>query len=192
VIAVEVRPDFLTPLSLRRRPQSQLAMFLSTLLGVVSLLIAIANASLSTDILYWPVGSSHPSVLARVSYDPTSLKSDVVSYHPPKDDQGDSLVRIGLYTSTTSKKQWVGSLVSLSSLSADEQPTFRLHLDSANEVYAVSLSAPSITAEHSTTGPRVELVSNESGTQPHLNRPVVVGPNGQNPDQPEEKSLLQR
>ncbi|KAJ5143070.1 uncharacterized protein N7515_001857 [Penicillium bovifimosum] len=166
-------------------------MFLSTLLGVVSLLIAVANASLSTDILYWPVGSSHPSVLARVSYDPTSLKSDVVSYHPPKDDQGDDLVRVGLYTSATTGKQWVGSLVSLSSLSTDEQPTFRLHLDSANEAYAVSLAAPS-TAEHSTTGARVELISNESGIQPHLNRPVVVGPDGQNPDQPEEKSLLQK
>ncbi|KAJ5543060.1 hypothetical protein N7535_005489 [Penicillium sp. DV-2018c] len=167
-------------------------MFLPTLLGIVSLLITIANASLSTDILYWPVGSSQPSVLARVSYDPTSLKSDVVSYHPPKDDHSDGLVRVGLYTSTTTRKQWVGSLVSLSSLSADVQPTFRLHLDSANDIYAVSLSTPATTAQDSKTGARVELVPNESGTRPHLNRPVVVRPDGQNPDQPEEKTLLQK
>lgn len=167
--------------------------FLPTILSAVSLLISVANASLSTDILYWPLGSPQPSVLARVSYDPASLKSDVVSYHPPKDDQSDSLVRVGLYTSTpTNKKQWVGSLVSLSSLAASEQPTFRLHLSPANEIYTVSLSASSTSAQGSTSSPRIELVSNESGTQPHLNRPVVVGPDGQNPEQPEEKSLFQK
>jgi hypothetical protein len=137
------------------------------------------------------LGSSQPSVLAHISYDPASLKSDVVSYHPPKDDQSDSLVRVGLYTSTsTNKKQWVGSLVSLSSL-ASEQPTIRLHLGPANEVYTVSLSASSTTAQ-SSAGPQIDLVSNESGTQPHLNRPVIVGPDGQNPEQPEEKTLFQK
>lgn len=163
--------------------------FLSTILSAVSFLICVANASFSTDILYWPVGSSQPSILARVSYDPASLESDVISYHPPKGGQDDALVRVGLYTSAN-KKQWVGSLVSLSSL-ASEQPTFRLHLGPTNEVYAVSLSASS-TTQHSTSGPQINLISNESGTQPRLNRPVVVGPDGQNPDQPEEKSLLQK
>ncbi|KAJ5498399.1 hypothetical protein N7453_007450 [Penicillium expansum] len=167
--------------------------FLSTIFGAVSLLISVTNASLSTDILYWPLGSPQPSVLARISYDPASLKSDVISYNPPNDDQSDNLVRVGLYTSTpTNKKQWVGSLVSLSSLTASEQPTFRLHLGPTNEVYTVSLSASSTNAQGSTSGPRIDLVSNESGTQPHLNRPVVVGPDGQNPEQPEEKSLFQK
>jgi hypothetical protein len=159
---------------------------LPLILSVLSLLLS-TNA-LSTEILYWPVGSSQSSVLARVSYDPTSLKSDVISYNPPKEKDG--LVRVGIYTSTpTNTKQWVGSLVSLASL--DNDPTFRLHLGPANEVYHVSLSAPSVTSE-SASGAQVEIVSNESGTQPHLNRPVVVGPDGQNPEQPEEKSLLQR
>ncbi|OQE13875.1 hypothetical protein PENFLA_c042G03983 [Penicillium flavigenum] len=167
--------------------------FLLPILSAVSLLVSVANASLSTDILYWPLGSPQPSVLARVSYDPVSLKSDVVTYHPPKDDQTDNLVRVGLYISTpTNKKQWVGSLVSLASLTASEQPTFRLQLGPANEVYTVSLSASSASAQGSTSGPRIDLVSNESGTQPHLNRPVIVGPDGQNPEQPEEKSLLQK
>ncbi|CAG7995222.1 unnamed protein product [Penicillium nalgiovense] len=167
--------------------------FLPTFLSAVSLLISVANASLSADILYWPLGSPQPSVLAHISYDPASLKSDVVSYHPPKDDHSDSLVRVGLYISTPmNKKQWVGSLVSLDSLTASEQPTFRLHLGPANEVYTVSLSASSASTQGSTSGPRIDLVSNESGTQPHLNRPVIVGPDGQNPEQPEEKSLLQK
>ncbi|CAG8905731.1 unnamed protein product [Penicillium nalgiovense] len=58
--------------------------FLPTFLSAVSLLISVANASLSADILYWPLGSPQPSVLAHISYDPASLKSDVVSYHPQR------------------------------------------------------------------------------------------------------------
>ncbi|KAJ5964614.1 uncharacterized protein N7479_004490 [Penicillium vulpinum] len=166
---------------------------LPTVLSAVSLLISVTNASLSTEILYWPLESPQPSVLAHVSYDPVSLKSDIVSYQPPKGDQSDRLVRVGLYTSTpTNKKQWVGSLVSLSSLTASEQPTLRLHLGPANEVYTVSLSASSTSTQVSTYNPRIDLISNESGTQPHLNRPVVVGPDGQNPEQPEEKTILQK
>ncbi|CAG7946868.1 unnamed protein product [Penicillium salamii] len=148
------------------------------LLSVLSLFNAFTNA-LATDILYWPLGSE-PSLLARVSYDPTSLRSDV-AFHPPalKED----LVRIGIYTSAT---QWVGSLVSASSLIGN--PTFRLHLDSAHQVYHVSLSAESATAATA----QVELVFGEPGTQPHLNRPIVVSPDGTNPEQPEEKTLLQK
>lgn len=154
------------------------------LLILFSLLFA-AHA-FSTDILYWPVGWSQPSLLARVSYDPTSLKSDV-SYHTPRGLNGD-LVRVGLYTSTpTNKKQWVGSLVSASSLIGN--PTFRLHLDAAHEVYHVSLSTPS--TSESTSGPQLDIVSYEPGPQPHLNRPIVLGPEGEEP-QVEEKSLFQR
>ncbi|KAJ5326435.1 uncharacterized protein N7506_009537 [Penicillium brevicompactum] len=156
--------------------------YLPFLLSVLSLLLS-ANA-FATDLLYWPVGSQ-PSLLARVSYDPTTLKSDV-AFHPPKDLK-DDLVRIGLYTTTsTNTKQWVGSLVSRSTLIG--HPTFRLHLDSANEVYHVSLSAP----EESASAAQVQIVFDEPGTQPHLNRPIVVGPDGQNPEQPEEKTLLQK
>ncbi|CAG7917949.1 unnamed protein product [Penicillium olsonii] len=143
------------------------------LLSLVSLLL-YTNA-LATDILYWPLGSE-PSLLARVSYDPTSLKTDV-AFHPPNPTA--DLVRIGLYTN----KQWVGSLVAASSLT--DNPTFRLHLDAANEVYHVSLSSD----EFATT--QVDLVFDEPGTRPHLNRPIVVGPDGATPE-PEEKTLLQK
>ncbi|KAJ5096246.1 hypothetical protein NUU61_005602 [Penicillium alfredii] len=166
---------------------------LLTLLGVLALLaFARADASLpvSTDILYWPVGASQPSVLARVAYDPTSLNSDVVSYHPPKDQAG--LVRVGLYI--PGSKKWVGSVVSSSSLAGEQlQPIFRLHLGPANQVYHVSLMASSApVAKDSTTKAQVELVSNEAGVQPHLNRPVVVNPDGQNTEEVPEKGLLQR
>ncbi|KAJ5990903.1 hypothetical protein N7499_011451 [Penicillium canescens] len=163
--------------------------FLQIILSALSLLVSVNASSPATDILYWPVGSTQPSVLARVTYDPASMKSDVLSYTPPK-NQDDGLVRVGLYTATaTSNKQWVGSLVSLSSLTGNEQPTFRLHLGPADEVYHVSLAASSAVQG---SGAQVDLVSNELGVQPHLNRPVVVNPDGGNAEEPVEKSLLQR
>lgn len=166
-------------------------MHLLALLGAISLLFASVLADslpVSSDIFYWPVGASQPSVLARLAHDPTTLKSNVVSYSPPKVDSTDTLVRIGFYTSTPANaKQWVGSLVSLSSLNDQNQPTFRLHLGPTNEVYHVSLAA-----SDKATSPQVEIVSSEPGAQPHLNRPVVVRPDGGDAEVVEEKSFLQK
>ncbi|OOQ85784.1 hypothetical protein PEBR_23817 [Penicillium brasilianum] len=171
-------------------------MHLASFLGAFTLLLASAWADAlpsSTDIFYWPVGASQPSVLARVAYDPTSLKSNVLAYNPPNPNQADDLVRLGLYTATsTNPKQWTGSLVSLSSLAgAEHPPTLRLHLGPASEVYHVSLAAFE-PASAKTGEPRVELVASETGTQPHLNRPVVVGPDGGNAEEVPEKTLFQK
>ena len=161
--------------------------------GAISLLIASVLADASAEIFYWPVAAPKPSLLARVSYDPVSLKSDLVSYHPPTDLDSDGLVRLGLYASTsTGSKQWTGTLVSSSSLtSEDHQPTLRLHLGPDHKIYHVSLAALT-SAETVSSGPQLELVPNGVGTQPHLNRPVVVGPDGQNTEEVQEKTLLQK
>jgi hypothetical protein len=167
-------------------------MHLFTLLGAFALLIVsvIADVSVSTDVFYWPVGAAQPSLLARIAYDPASLKSELLSYHPPTDADADGLVRVGLYTSTpTNSKQWIGSLVSVASLIGENQPTLRLHLGPASDVYHVSVAS---STGAKVTGPRVELVSSQSGVQPHLNRPVVVSPDGGNTEEVVEKSFLQK
>ncbi|GIK07912.1 hypothetical protein Aspvir_003582 [Aspergillus viridinutans] len=160
----------------------------------------------SADILYWPVASSQPSVLARISYDPASLTSDVVAYSPPRiadlegrrDLEADAqdLARVGLFTSTpTNPKQWVGSLTSLSLLAESEaqKPTLRLHLGPSGEVYHVSLAASSSSAATSSSaGLNIELLSSEDGPRPHLNRPVVVGPDGKSPEEVVEKTFFQK
>lgn len=160
----------------------------------------------SADILYWPVASSQPSVLARVSYDPASLTSDVVAYSPPRvvdleahrdsEAEAQDLVRVGLFTSTpTNPKQWVGSLTSLSLLAENEgqKPTLRLHLGPSNEIYHVSVEAsPSSAATSSSAVLNIELLSSEAGPRPHLNRPVVVGPDGKNPEEIVEKTFFQK
>jgi hypothetical protein len=163
-------------------------MHLFTLLGAFALLIISVIADASTDVFYWPVGAAQPSVLARIAYDPASLKSELLSYHPPTD--ADGLIRVGLYTSTpTNSKQWIGSLVSAASLIGENQPTLRLHLGPASDVYHVSVAS---STGAKVTGPQVELVSSQSGVQPHLNRPVVVSPDGGNTEEVVEKSFLQK
>lgn len=157
---------------------------------------------LSTDILYWPVaGVSEPSTLARISYDSSSLKSDLLSYSPPQkslgaDDDSGELVRVGLYSTPSNGRQWVGTITSLSSLAPKEgqgQLALRLYLSPSNEIYHVSLGPSSLPAAASTSdGPAVEVIPAETGPQPHLNRPVVLSEDGQNPEEVVEKTMFQK
>ncbi|KAJ5201606.1 uncharacterized protein N7498_006269 [Penicillium cinerascens] len=159
------------------------------LLGAFALLVVSAIADVSTDVFYWPVGAAQPSVLARIAYDRASWKSELLSYHPPTDAR-DGLVRVGLYTSTpTNSRQWIGSLVSVASLIGEDRPTLRLHLGPAGDVYHVSVAS---STGAKATGAQVEIVSSQPGVQPHLNRPVVVSPDGGNTEEVVEKSFLQK
>lgn len=161
---------------------------------------------LSADILYWPVAAgstSEPSTLARISYDSSSLKSDLLSYSPPQksptatddDDNNTSeeLVRVGLYSSTPSNgRQWVGTVTSLSALASKQgQLALRLYLSPSNEIYHVSL-APSSGPASASDGPAIEVIPAETGPQPHLNRPVVLSEDGQNPEEVVEKTMFQK
>ncbi|KAL4939545.1 hypothetical protein BDV06DRAFT_34494 [Aspergillus oleicola] len=178
-----------------RAPQS------FNLLSVLLTLLTLASSALSAyspqlEILYWPIANSAPSVLAHVSYDPASLKSDLIDYTPPA-GISDDLARLGFYIATPENpKQWVGTLASSSALRGDEtqKPTLRLHISPSNEVYHVSLGSvtASSTSSSSTDGLNVELVTDELGPSPHLNRPIVVGPDGKNPEEEPEKTLFQK
>jgi hypothetical protein len=164
-------------------------MHLFALLGAFALLIVSVIADVSTDVYYWPIGAANPSVLARIVYDPASLKSELASYHPPTDTR-DGLVRVGLYTSTpANSKQWIGSLVSVASLIGEDRPTLRLHLGPPSDVYHVSVAS---STGAKAAGPQVEVVSSQPGVQPHLNRPIVVNPDGGNTEEVVEKSFLQK
>ena len=179
------------------------------ILTILAVLVCFAVASsqlTAAEIMYWPVASPQPSTLARVSYNSTSLKSEVLSYSPPvasgkppsaEDPSGD-LIRVGLYTSTPSDpKHWVGTLTSLSSLAGggNQKPAIQLHLGPTHEVYHVSLRLSSLSSSNTTTvetNPVIELVPTETGPRPHLNRPIVVNPDGQGPQEPIEKTFLQK
>ncbi|PGH28797.1 hypothetical protein GX50_08460 [[Emmonsia] crescens] len=114
------------------------------------------------------------------------------------------------------EKQWVGTLSSLS-LFANTPQTLTLHLDQNNHVYhaAISCSASSSASpspdssaqkkgtENNTPSSqqgkyegaaslKVEFVRSNPSPSPHLNRPVVLNPDGNAPEEVVEKSLLQR
>lgn len=165
-------------------------MYVSAILALLSLLSLPVNAlAHATDLFYWPVSSPHPSPLARISYDSSSLKSDLVSYSPPKNTV-DDLIRIGLYDSIS--KQWIGSLTSFDPLTgtvSDHPPTLRLHLGPAGEIYHVALSSA---VSNTTEALGIELVSSENGPRPQLNRPVVLGPDGKGPEEVVEKTFFQK
>lgn len=157
-------------------------------------------STIITDILYWPVSSPQPSVLSSVSYNPSTLESKILSYTPPDtksvnpgDDDKSDLVRIGLFTSTPSNpKQWVGSLTSLSYLT--RKPTIRLYLGPSNEAYyaSLSLSFPSTDTSTPTSHANLEIIPLGAGPLPFLNRPIVVSPDGTNPEEIPEKTLFQK
>ncbi|KAL4976524.1 hypothetical protein BDW66DRAFT_150883 [Aspergillus desertorum] len=147
------------------------------------------------EILYWPVANSEPSALAHVSYDPASLKSELVDFSPPTDRSHD-LARVGFYVATpTNRKLWVGTLISPSALvgvDSMQKPTLRLHVSPSNEIYHVSLGFTAASSTYSSESIEVEIVASELGPSPHLNRPIVVGPDGKNPEEQPEKSLFQK
>jgi len=196
------------------------------LVGFVTAAGTSSSASTSTfpasaEIFYWPLAVPEPSLLARISYDPSTLESQVVSYTPPdaatrvrlRDEEGEEdLVRIGLFVATTpanDAKQWVGSLTSWSSLVAvgnlkkgsdndnGENSSLLLHLGPSEELYHVSLtrtqSSSSSSSSSSASVPvAVDFARSEPGPRAQLNKPVVLGPDGKGPEEVPEKSFFQK
>jgi hypothetical protein len=181
-----------------------LCVFISSFLLYITAVISRSTTlPASADVFFWPIASPQPSLFARIAYDPSTLETSVLSYNPPDDvnrtsvggEQGaQDLVRIGFFISTPSNsKQWVGSLISRSSLVAEaitdeNRPRLSLHLSPANELYHVSLSLPS----KYSSSLDVDLVHADVGPRPQLNRPVVVGPDGKDAEELVEKTLFQK
>ncbi|KAL1963300.1 hypothetical protein VTN77DRAFT_8523 [Rasamsonia byssochlamydoides] len=177
-----------------------------SLLYIVAAVSPSTTLPASADVFFWPVASPQPSLLARIAYDPSTLETSVLSYNPPDDanrtpvgeDGGaEDLIRIGFFVSTPSNsKQWVGSLISRSSLVGEvitddpSRPKLQLHLSPANELYHVSLSLPS--KQNSSSTLDVDLVHADAGPRPHLNKPVVVGPDGKDTEEVVEKTFFQK
>ncbi|KLJ07923.1 hypothetical protein EMPG_16604 [Blastomyces silverae] len=135
------------------------------------------------------------------------------------DKQADHLLRIGLYTDPNNR-QWVGTLSPLSlftttatTTTPQPQPlTLTLHLDQNNHVYHAALSSsffaspppaaasPASKKSKSSSGQeaaaapplRVEFVRSNPSPSPHLNRAVVLSPDGTAPEEVVEKSLFQK
>ncbi|KAJ9387801.1 hypothetical protein DTO063F5_3027 [Paecilomyces variotii] len=182
-------------------PLSILYLFLYLVTAVIA---SSPSTNLPSEIFYWPITAAQPARLARLAYDPSTLKSTLLDYTPPaaeqdKDNKQNDLIRIGFFTSTpTNPKQWVGSLVSRSALvSADEKPVFQLLVDSRNnDSYHVSMSSSKSTLspknKDTAAADPVEIFRSEILPRPALNRPVVVSPDGKGPEEVVEKTWFQK
>ncbi|PWY64513.1 hypothetical protein BO70DRAFT_356948 [Aspergillus heteromorphus CBS 117.55] len=174
---------------------------------VYFLAVAICSESqpLSAEIFCWPLSSPGPSIVTRISYEVTAQRPELISFSTPttvdcdytgSDGELQGLIRLGLYTSTaTNPNQWVGTLVSRSSLigSDDCKPTLQLHIGPSNKTYHVELQQHASRAASSTPmSPQLELISYQNGPRPHLNQPLIIGPDGKNADEVFEKTFFQK
>jgi hypothetical protein len=182
-----------------------LSLLILTLTATTSL---AASLPFSTSIFSWPLTSDTPTLLAEISYNPTSLATSLDSYLPPKpvSDETSSLIRIGLYNKDT--KEWTGTIASLSSLpdstsSRSKNTTLNLHLNPSNlnEIYHVSLSSstssPPSTDSKSKNDPlQITILRPTAGPTPQLSKPVAPRQNGGDgkgeEGEEEEKTLFQK
>ncbi|KAI9820329.1 MAG: hypothetical protein M1827_005951 [Pycnora praestabilis] len=156
----------------------------------------------TTTVYYWPLASPSPLALAQVKYNAETLETGIAAYpslpyvkSPPPND----LVRIGLYDSST--KVWRGSVTAAESFKEGYQGLITLHLDNEGGVRHVGYRA----SRKPRDGPvekgkgsgkeqvlKVEVMKPVPGPQPHLNRPVVLSPDGKVPEKEVEKTLFQK
>jgi len=71
-------------------------------------------------------------------------------------------------------------------------------MDKAKEIYHIGFEASPKSTYEASTQPSggstlaVEVVTTKPGPRPHLNKPIVLSPDGKLPEKEQEKTLLQK
>ncbi|KAM6538570.1 hypothetical protein FALCPG4_000438 [Fusarium falciforme] len=171
-------------------------MRITTLLSTICAAALAAAEPRTAQIYVQPVHSSAsaPVPLAEVAYDVAALSStEVISYEAPELPEGVSLVRIGLYD--TKSSQWISGTTAASAdnFGKGYAPTVMLSVDSAGDVRSVAFKGVRIDAGQTRDfGPKAVVFADKKGSQPELNKPVVLSPNGKKVGEEEEKTFLQK
>lgn len=134
-----------------------------------------------------------PAILAEVQYqlsDPST--SELTNYEPPELPEDTQLVRVGLYDPSASA--WsASSVASVENFSKGYAPTITLSVDRKGRAVGASVKGVVIDAGQTRDfGPQVVVTVSERGPQPELNKPVVLSADGRKPEEPEEKTILQK
>ncbi|EGX95231.1 hypothetical protein CCM_03503 [Cordyceps militaris CM01] len=166
----------------------------AALFGAICAATLAAAAPRTAHIYVQPVqGGSKPSPLAEVAYDVvTPATAEVLTYEAPDLPDGTSTVRIGVYDVTT--KTWSSgtTVASVANFDKGFAPNFLVSVDAHGAVVSATLKGVQIDAGHTRDfGPQVVLLPETRGTQPALNKPVVLNPEGKR-EEPQEKTLLQK
>ncbi|KAM3555940.1 hypothetical protein MY1884_005332 [Beauveria asiatica] len=155
----------------------------------------VATAAPRTAHIYLqPVeGGGKPSPLAEVAYDvAVPSAAEVLTYEAPDLPDGTSTVRVGVYDVTS--KAWSSgtTVASVDNFSKGFAPNFLISVDYHGAVISTSLKGVQIDAGHTRDfGPQVALLPETRGTQPALNKPVVLNPEGKR-ENIQEKTLFQK
>lgn len=164
---------------------------LGLLLAFVTSLAYALEPEHTVDIFAWPLSAPKSQTLAKVSYNSTG--ATVKAYNEPSIPLGDEIVRVCFYHPSGS---WSGIATSASNFAAEKDKTLQLHINSVGELYHVGFAASALGTSSKTSntkdGLSVEVVKVKPGPTPHLNRPVVVNPDGSAPVKEEEKTFFQK
>lgn len=189
---------------------------LGMLLWFLAVVAAAATDVRTVTVWTWPLSSTSPQELAKISYDAQAMTSQVLEYSQPSFfGSPDAPVRVGLYDTATS--QWRGVLTTVASFDPALQQDLSLLLDDAKDVYHIGFSGhakptPSESAktkakpksktnsepEERVTGAvdvfplKVTLETPVAGPMVQLNKPVKVSKEGKVEEKEPEKSFLQK
>ncbi len=169
-------------------------MHFAALLGALWAVTLAAATPRTAHIYLQPVqGGGKPSPLAEVAYDvATPSAAEVLTYEAPDLPDSTSTVRVGVYDVVS--KTWSSgtTVASVDNFSKGFAPNFLVTVDASGAVVSTALKGVQIDAGHTRDfGPQVVLLPEARGTQPALNKPVVLNPEGKR-DEPQEKTLLQK
>lgn len=178
---------------------------------LTALLAACACAQSVVDqkvtVFAWPMDASKPQEVGTFIYSTgTTPHSSLTGYKAPsipaQEGQEPALVRVGLQDPMT--KEWRGVVTSANSFDTKFQQKISLHVDLEHQPWHVGFTAypkPGPTKKLRRRGeepevvPQVvtEVITPEPAPTPHLNRPVVLSPEGKTEGKEEEqKTFLQK
>ena len=155
---------------------------------------AASDSSESTTVYIQSTTPSSPAIpLAEITYNPTTLSSEITSYEYPEISPETTLLRVGIYDESSSSWKSSTSVTSVDSFAKGYQPTIVISLDANGGVIGVSCKSAKIDAGATRDfGPKVKVVKSVKAKQPELNKPIVLNPEGKLEEAVPEKTMLQK
>lgn len=163
------------------------SLLLFLLIGATSASSAVAASTVT--VYAWPLSAASPIPFAKIDYTPNGVAQAQSKQDPVYEDE--ELIRIGLINSDRS---WTGVVTSASAFAPGFDQKILLHTDSEGQVTHVGFNAYAARPNTSGGALGVEVVSIRAGTQPVLNKPIVLTPEGKvaTPGTADTKSFLQK
>ena len=168
-------------------------LIVSALLAFVLSLASAVEQQRDLDVFAWPLSASRHQSLAKVSYN--STHATLQSFTPPKIPAEDDLVRVGFFHATGS---WVGISTAASNFDPELYKTLILHVNTEGTAYHVGFKATDVGGSHgagkasSKDGLTVVVKKIQEGSKVHLNKPVVLSPDGKLEEKEPEKNFFQK